>query len=130
MTNLSRRGVFGLGVASVVSSMITSVQAADYPRGDEHAVGFKIKNVTLERINEAERTVAVSFGIPDRPTRLLDLPLVEKFQLRVTHIYPGSVNNEPFEWDDLKRLLGKRVSAMFVAEANRLSIQSVAVAND
>jgi hypothetical protein len=36
----------------------------------------------------------------------------------------------PFNWDRLKGLLGKSVSMMLRAESSRLSVDSIAVAND
>ena len=62
--------------------------------------------------------------------KVIALPLDETIGIRVSHIFPGSVNNVPFDWDRLKGLVGERISMMIVAEDNGLSVDTIATAND
>ena len=58
------------------------------------------------------------------------LPLSQTIGIRVSHVFPGSVNNLPFQWDRLKGLVGKTVSMTIVAEDDALAVVTIATAND
>jgi hypothetical protein len=97
---------------------------------DEKAALFKIRDVTLNRVDQKARTIGASFGNSDRPISLANLPLGEDVTIRVSFIEPGVVNNVPFSWERLKGLVGKRLSMMLRVESSRLTVDSFAVAND
>jgi hypothetical protein len=133
MDSVTRRGAIGLGILSGSTLFAKPAQAADDKTvifANEKAVLFKVKNVTLDGVDQDHRTIAASFGKPDRPIKLANLPLSESVRIRVSFILPGSVNHLPFHWDRLKGLVGKRVSMMLRAESSTLSVDSIAVAND
>ncbi len=133
MESLTRRGAIGLGIFSGSSLFTTPAQAADEKSvifANEKAVLFKVKNVTLEEVDQDRRTIAVRFGKPDRNIKVANLPLGESVRIRVSFVFPGSVNHLPFHWDRLKGLVGKTVSMMLCAESSGLSVDSIAVAND
>jgi hypothetical protein len=96
----------------------------------EKAVLFKVRDVRLEQVDEAGRTITVSIGNGPRPVELIRLPLGEEIKLRVSLVLPGAANNVPFAWDRLKSLTGTCVSMLVRAEASRLSVAAIAVAND
>lgn len=96
----------------------------------EKAVLFKIKDVTIDSIDEAKRTIAASFGRADAPVKLTGLQLAKDIVIRVSLVLPGSVNNVPFDMDRLKGLVGKQISVMLRAEASGLAVTRIAVAND
>jgi hypothetical protein len=130
---MTRREAIGLGMMSGSLLLTEPAQAADENAvifADEKAVLFKVKNVTLVGVDQDHRTIAASFGKPDEPIRLANLPLGEDVRIRVSFIFPGSVNNVPFHWDRLKGLVGKTVSMMLRAESSMLSVDSIAAAND
>ena len=97
---------------------------------DEKPVLFKLKDVTLEQVDQPGRTIGVSIGRGPRPLKLADLPLGEEIRIRVSLVYPGVANNVPFDWERLKGLVGKRVSMLVRAEGSHLSVDAIAVAND
>jgi hypothetical protein len=133
METVTRRGAIGLGILSGSSLFTQPAQAADEKTAifaDEKAVLFKVRNVTLDGVDQDQRTIAASFGKPDRPIKLANLSLEESVSIRVSFIFPGSVNNVPFDWDSSKGLVGKRISMMLRAESSTLSVDSIAVAND
>ena len=130
MNSLTRRGALGLGVMSASAFLPTMVQGAGEEADDKEPVRFKIKDVTLEKVDQDHRTINVRFGKPARPMKVIALPLGENIGIRVSHVFPGSVNNVPFDWDRLKGLVGERISMMIVAEDNGLSVDTIATAND
>lgn len=135
MNDLTRRGAIGLGVmsGSSILAALARTEAAEEKAvifADENAVRFKIKDVTLERVDEAERTVAARFGGQDKPLTMTNLSLAKNITIRVSYVEPGSVNYAPFDWERLKGLVGKRVSMMLRAESGGLSVDSFATAND
>ena len=91
---------------------------------------FKIKDVVIERVEQEGRTIDVRFGKAARPIKVTGLPLGETIGIRVSHVFPGSVNNLPFHWDRLKELVGKTVSMVIIAEHDALSVDTIATAND
>jgi hypothetical protein len=129
MNSLTRRGALGLGAASASAFLSASARGAG-EAGDEGPVRFKIKDVILEKVDQDHRTINVRFGKPGRPVKMIALPLDETIGIRVSHIFPGSVNNVPFDWDRLKGLVGERVSMVIVAEDDGLSVHTIATAND
>ena len=66
----------------------------------------------------------------DSPTRLLIVSLAAGARLVASHVLPGPVNNLPFEWENLKRLKGKRVSIWVSTPTRGMSVASVAAGND
>jgi hypothetical protein len=125
MQNLTRRGALGLGAASA-GAFLTAAARAD----DQGPVRFKIKDVVILRARQEDRTIDIRFGKADRRIRMIGLPLSETIGIRVSHIFPGSVNNLPFHWDRLKELVGETVSLVIVAELDALSVSTIATAND
>ncbi len=135
MDNLTRRGAIGFGILSGSALSATLGQAgAGEEKGvifaDSKDVLFKIKDVLLDRIDRDGRTIAATFGDRDRPLKMTNLPLGKDIRIRVSYVFPGVVNNVPFDWDRLEKLAGKRVSMMLRAGSNGLSVDSVATAND
>jgi hypothetical protein len=135
MSSLTRRAAIGFGVlsGSALLSRLGRAEAADEERvifAGEKAVLFKLKDVTIERVDRAGRTIDVSSGKKDKPLKMADLPLGEDIRIRVSYVRPGVANNLPFEWDRLEELVGKQVSMMLRAESSRLSIESIATEND
>lgn len=136
MESISRRQAVALGAAGGVALLadLGRAEAADAKKdvifADEKAVLFKLKDVTIDAVDEAKRTVAASFGKADAPVKLTGLPLADNVSIRVSFVYPGLVNNVPFNWDRLKGLVGKKVSMHIRAEASGLTVDSIAVAND
>jgi hypothetical protein len=136
MDNVSRRQLVALGAAGGAAFLAAlgrteAEEAKDRVIvADERAVLFKVKDVTLDGVDEAKRTVAVSFGRTDTPVKLTDLPLAKDVSIRVSLVFPGSVNNVPFDMARLQGLVGKRVSMLLRAEASGLAVNSIAVAND
>jgi hypothetical protein len=132
---ITRRDAIRMGAISGAALLMTdnaapAAEARALIFADEKAVLFKIRNVTLNKVNEPSRTVTMSFGKKDRPTKLESVPLAEDVTIRVSFIEPGSVNNVPFDWDRLKGLAGKVVSVMLIAESSGLAVHSFATAND
>jgi hypothetical protein len=130
MNSLTRRGALGLGAVSASAFLSATARGAGKAAGDEGPVQFKIKDVTLEKVEQDHRTINVHFGKPSRPTKVVALPLGENIGILVSHVFPGSVNNIPFDWDRLKGLVGERVSMVIVAEDDGLSVHTIATAND
>jgi hypothetical protein len=130
MQRLTRRAALGLGAASASAFLTAAAPATDENANDEGPVRFKIKDVVIERVKQEERTIDVRFGKAARPIKVAGLPLAETIGIRVSHIFPGSVNNLPFHWDRLKALVGKTVSMVIVAELDTLSVATIATAND
>lgn len=126
MNRLTRRGALGLGAMSASAFLSATARGA----GDEGPVRFKIKDVTLEKVDQDHRTINVRFGKPARPMKVIALPLDETIGIRVSHVFPGSVNNVPFDWDRLKGLVGERVSMVIASEDDGLSVLTIATAND
>jgi hypothetical protein len=131
---ITRRDALTLGAisGSALLTMLPETQAADKPLifADEKAVLFKIKNVTLDKVDQPGRTISITFGNKDRPVKLTNLPLSDDVKIRVSFVEPGVVNNVPFDWDQLKGLAGKVVSIMLIAESSGLAVNSLATAND
>jgi hypothetical protein len=130
MRNLTRRGALGLGVASASVFLTAAAHGANENTDDEEPVRFKIKDVILDGVKQEERTIDVRFGKAARPIKLTGLPLSDSIRIRVSHVFPGSVNNVPFDWGRLKGLVGKTVSMMIVAEDDALVVATIATAND
>jgi hypothetical protein len=135
MDGVSRRQAVTLSAAGGVALLVALGRAEandgkDVIVANEKTVLFKVKNVTLDGVDEANRTIAASFGRADAPVKLTGLPLAENVAIRVSLVFPGSVNNVPFNWGRLKGLVGKRVSLLLKAEVSRLEVNSIAVAND
>lgn len=135
--NISRReAVVAVGAAGSIAALLGAVgrAGADDGKGvlvaDEKAVLFKVRDVTLDGVDETTRTVSASFGRGSALIKVTGLPLAEDIGIRVSMVYPGSVNNVPFDWTRLKGLVGKRVSLLLQAEESGLAVQSIAVAND
>ena len=131
----TRRGVIGLASGSAVLGLLVRGADADgRPRAtvvDEAPVLFKRKDVTVERVDCDARTVDLRLGPGDRAVRLTGLPVREEVSaLRVSHVFSGVVNNPPFDGDRLAAQTGRRVSVMLRAGASRLSVESIATAND
>jgi hypothetical protein len=68
----------------------------------ERADLFKIRDVTIERVDQERRTIAESFGAGDKSLRMTNPPLAEGISTRVSYVFPGSVNHVPFSWDRLE----------------------------
>jgi hypothetical protein len=130
MKSMTRRGVVGMGVMSMSAFLGAGAPAGDEKAADEKPVRFKIKDVTIEKVNQAARTVNVHFGKPGKPVKMIALPLAEEIHIRVSFIFPGVVNNVPFHWDRLKQLVGRRVSMQLIAHDNGLAVDAIATAND
>jgi hypothetical protein len=135
MSGLTRRGAIGLGV--LAGSALWPGRGWAGAAGDEKviaagekAVLFKVKDVTVERVDRDGRTISASLGNRDRPTKLTDLPLGKDVRVRASNVFPGGANNLPFSWERLEELVGKRVSLTLRAEAGGLSVDSVATNND
>ena len=126
MESLTRRGAIGLGILSGSSLFTTPAQAADEKSVifvDEKAVLFKVKNVSLEEVDQDHRTIAVRFGKPDQTIKVANLPLGESVRIRASFVFPSSANQLPFHWDRLKGLVGKTVSMMLAR--NRAGFRSI-----
>jgi hypothetical protein len=130
MQGLTRRGALGLGAVSAPALLTAVARGMDENPDDEGPVRFKIKDVILDGVKQDERTIDVRFGRAARPIKLTGLPLSETIGIRVSHVFPGSVNNLPFHWDRLKGLVGKTVSMVIIAEDDALSVATIATAND
>lgn len=130
MDNLTRRSAFGLGAVSAATWPGGASRGADDRLDDEASARIKIKDVTITSVDQERRTVDVHFGKPDRPVTVTRLPLTEEIRIRVSHIFPGSVNNVPFDWDRLKKLVGERVSMVVVADHDGIAVDTIATAND
>lgn len=135
MGSISRRQAVSLGAAGGAAALAAFGRAEaaggkDVIFADEKAVLFKIRDVTIDAVDQARRMIGVSFGKADAPVTVTGLPLADNITIRVSFIYPGSVNNVPFDWDRLKGLVGKNVSMHLRAEASGLAVASIAVAND
>jgi hypothetical protein len=130
MPGLTRRGALGLGAVSASAFLTASAQGIGDNSNDEEPVRFKIKDVIIDKVKQDQRTIDIRFGKAARPTKMFGLPLAETIGIRVSHVFPGSVNNLPFHWDRLKDLVGKTVSMVIVAELDALSVSTIATAND
>ncbi len=136
MDGVSRREVVALGAAGGAAFLASlgRTEAADEKErvivADEKAVLFKVKDLTLDGVDEAKRTVAASFGNADAPVKLTGLPLADGVSILMSLVLPGSLNNVPFDMARLKGLVGMRVSVLLRAEASGLAVDSIAVAND
>ena len=130
--DLTRRDAIRLGAASGAALLATGAAADEKAVifADEKRVMFKIRDVTLNEVDQPGRTVSLSVGNKDKPVKVTNLPLAENVTIRVSFVFPGSVNNVPFDWDRLKGLTGKVVSIMLVAESSKLVVDSFATAND
>lgn len=132
----SRRQLVALGATGGAAFLATlgGAEAGDEKErvivAGEKAVLFKVKDVTLDAVDEAKRTIAASCGRADAPVKLTGLPLAKDIGIRVSLVEPGSVNNVPFDMARLKGLVGKQVSVLLRAEASGLAVASIAVAND
>src|SRR4051794_16760979 len=110
MDGISRRQAVTLSAAGGVALIATLGRAEasdgeDVIFANEKTVLFKVKDVTLDGIDEANRKIAASFGQADAPIKLTGLPLAENVAIRVSLVFPGSVNNLPFNWGRLKELI-------------------------
>jgi len=130
MQNLTRRGALGLGAATASAFLAATAQATREDTRDEEPVRFKIKDVIIDKVRQEQRTIDVRVGKGARPIKVFGLPLAETIGIRVSHLFPGSVNNLPFRWDRLKELVGKTVSMVIVAELDALSVSTIATEND
>ena len=134
MVGLTRRGAIGLGVVAgsvlVARHGVAAAADDDVIAVGEKAVLFKVKDATIERVDQDARTIGASLGTSEKPTKLADLPLEKDIRVRVSYVFPGVANNLPFTWERLEALVGKRVSMMLRAESGRLSVDSVATNND
>ena len=130
MQNLTRRGALGLGAVTASALLTATAPAMGEDPSDEGPVRFKIKDVVIDKVKQDQRTIDVRFGKAARPIKVFGLPLAETIGIRVSHIFPGSVNNLPFHWDRMKDLIGKTVSMVIVAELDALSVSTIATAND
>ncbi len=135
MDDLSRRKAIGLGVAagSALLSPLDRASAEDEPKvivARDNPVLIKFKDVLLERAHIGDRTINVSIGQGDVPLKLVNLPLAEDINLRMSFEVPSIANNLPFEWKRLLELEGKRVSMQVLAKAGELSVNSIAWRND
>jgi hypothetical protein len=135
MNGLTRRWMLGLGIMSgspPFAQLAADAVAEDKPVivADEKAVLFKIKDVTLERVNHKARTIDVRSGRKDSSLIVRNLPLSDAISIRVSFVFPGAANNLPFDWHRLIGLVGSRVSMMLRAESGALSVDSIATAND
>jgi hypothetical protein len=136
MSKVSRRQLVALGAAGG-AAFLAAIDRAEAGEekdrvivADEKAVLFKLKDVTLDAVDDPKRTVAVSFGQADVPIKVTGLPLSKDIGIRVSLVRPGSVNNVPFDMARLKALVGKQVSVLLRAEASGITVASIAVAND
>src|SRR3954470_5946642 len=134
MDRLTRRGAIGMGVVSGAALFEAPGRAAADDKAvivaGEKAVLFKVKGVAIERVDRGGRAIAGSLADAARPVSLATLPLEDGIRIRVSFIFPGGANNVPFDWDRLEGLVGKRVSMMLRAESGRLTVDSIATAND
>jgi hypothetical protein len=130
MHPFTRREVIGLG-AVCAPALLGEVPQGDGEKArDEQPVRFKITDATILKVNQPGRTIDVHFGKPTRPIKMSDLPLDKEIRIRVSHVFPGVVNNVPFDWARLKGLAGRVVSLVIVATENRLAVATIATAND
>lgn len=125
MQSVTRRRALGLGGMSAGVFLAAAAQAA----ADEPA-RFKIKDVTIDKVRQEPRTIDVRFGKAARPIKVFGLPLAETIGIRVSHVFPGSANNLPFQWERLNDLVGKTVSMRIVAEDDVLAVETIATEND
>ncbi len=135
MESISRRKAVSFGAVNGVALLaaLGRAEAVDNKGvivADEKAVLFKLKDVTVDAVDQAGRAVAVSFGKAESQVKLTGLPLADGVGIRVSLVEPGSVNNVPFDWARLKGLAGKKVSMLLRVEASELTVDSIAVAND
>ncbi len=135
MRSLTRRGAMrsGLIAGPILFSAHERAQPAEAEEviaAGEKNVLFKVKDVTIKTIDQAARLIAVSVGTRPGAIAIENLPLDENIKIRVSFVFPGVVNNLPFSWGRLEELVGKRVSMMLRAEAGKLSVRSIATAND
>jgi hypothetical protein len=114
----------------VAAFLTAAARGMEANSDDEESVMFKIKDVILDGVKQDERTIDVRFGKAARPIKLTGLPLSETIGIRVSHVFPGSVNNLPFRWERLKELVGKTVSVVIIAEDDALAVATIATAND
>jgi hypothetical protein len=102
MDRMTRRRAIELGVLSGSALVAKQGQAEaadekDVILADEKAVVFNIRNVTIERVDQAARTITASFGKQDNPIKVTDLPLGKDIRIVLTNRYPSSRNHERFE---------------------------------
>jgi hypothetical protein len=135
MQKLTRRSAVqaGLITGSALFKAPNHAQASettDLIAAGEKNVLFKIKDVTIKSVDQGARVIAVNVGERPRAIAIENLPLDADIKIRVSFVFPGVANNLPFSWERLEELVGKRVSMMLRAEAGKLSVRSIAAAND
>ncbi len=132
--NSSRRQMIERGLASGAACLaaFAAANGSDEPQAapQDEPVTFTIKDVGIERCDEARRSLTLRFGKRQQPSRLVDIPAANDIQVRVSHVFPGVVNNLPFEWRRVEALLGRPVSVRFRATSEGLTVASIASAND
>jgi hypothetical protein len=60
----------------------------------------------------------------------VNVPLGKDVRVVASHIFPGSANHLPFQWEYVKRLQGKTVSVRLTEGGDGLSVVSIASGND
>lgn len=123
-----------LAAIVVVACASTTAAAADDTSkvvsvGEKPAL-FKLKDVTLDAVDEKRRTVTLSFGPADARVKLTGLPLAKDVSIRRWFEQISFANNFPFEMGRLNESVGKVVSAHLRAEASGLVLAAIATAND
>jgi hypothetical protein len=130
----TRRQMIERGLASGAACLaaLGSASGADeaYVAPHGEPVTFTIKDAAIERGDEARRTLTLRFGKQDAPSRFVDVPAANDIQVRVSHVFPGVVNNLPFEWRRVEAIVGRPVSVRFRATPEGLTVASIASAND
>lgn len=123
--------VIAFGAVVLTGFAPAGAEAGDKPlKGSADAATVKIKDVTIDQVDEAGGTISVSFGNKEKPTKLVNVPLGKGVRVVASHVLPGSVNHLPFEWDYVKRLQGKVVSVRLDVATAGLSVVSIASGND
>lgn len=130
-----RQAIAAVGVGGMMAcTAATAAGAADEKAkvlfAGEKAVLFKLKNVTLDALDEEKRTVALSFGPADARVTLTGLPLAKEISIRRWFETISFANNFPFEMGRLKESVGKVVSVHLWAEASGMALTTIATAND
>src|SRR5262245_18436009 len=115
MDTLTRRLAIGIGVlgGAVRAAGHAGANTDEEPNGasavltdepevvfvGEKAVLFKIKDLTLDAVDEPARTIDATVGQSDRPLKLANVPLEDDVRIRVSFVFPGVANNLPFNWE-------------------------------
>lgn len=130
-----RQAITAIGVGGISAACTTAAaQPADVKdkviHVGEKPVLFKVRNVTLDAVDEAKRTVSLSFGKVNARVKLTDIPLAEDIHILRWFMTPSIANNMPFKMERLLESVGKIVTILFRAEASGLIVNTIGTAND